>query len=140
MGRDRPVDGRWVPPQPWRSRPTISTMRIVPSAPGGGATDRLRSRPDSRVAFVRGQIGVAHGQVLPDRVVHGGLEGAEAVIVGVGQVEVHADGAVVIELRARHQRTSELLVDEGVQDMGVGVELAHQIPEARIDRCLHHAR
>src|SRR5687768_12945604 len=61
-------------------------------------------QPGLGVAFLRGQIGVAHGQVLPDRVVHGGLEGAEALIVGIGQVEVDPDRAVLVELRARDER------------------------------------
>src|SRR3546814_19076488 len=39
IGREASVVPRWMPPQAWRSRPPISTMRIRPSRVGGGATD-----------------------------------------------------------------------------------------------------
>ena len=143
-GGDWPVEDRWVPPHAWRSSPAISITRIVPSAWGGGATERLRSSPRSASARSAGTYDLPNRQVLADRVVDRRLERPHAVVVGPGEVEVDSRGAVVPDLGARDERPVEGLEGERVDDVQVGVELAHLAPERRVHhaqhRSLHHHR
>ena len=79
------------------------------------------------------------GDILADQVVDRLLEGAQAIVVGPGHVEIHARRTVVVHLHAGDEGTVEGLEDQGVQDVRVGVELAHHAAEVGIDRGLDAA-
>ena len=122
-GRDWPVFDRCVPPHAWRSTPSMSMIRSCPSGVGGGATDRLRTSP-ATVAGVAGvDVHAAHVDAAADHVVDAGVEAAQHVVVDLRQVEVHPPGAVGVDLGAGDERAGEAVVDEGVEDVRVGVQL-----------------
>ena len=85
-------------------------------------------------------VGEADGDVLADQIVDRSFERAQAVVVGAGHVEIHARRAVLGHLHSRYQGAVEALEDQRVQDVRVGVELAHLAPEGRIDCRLDAAR
>jgi len=78
--------------------------------------------------------------VLTNEVVDRSFERAQAIVVGGGDVEIHARRAVVGHLHAGHQRTVELLEDQRIQHVRAGVELAHPAAEVGIDDGLQLAR
>src|SRR5712691_5104624 len=62
---------------------------------------------------VRGHVAVAHGQVLADHVVDRRLQGApQPIVVGVGEIEIHPGGPVIVQLSAGDERAVELPEDD----------------------------
>src|SRR5579875_190374 len=96
---------------------------------------RYRSAPDQPMLRLRRferDIVETEAEVLPNDVIDRRFERAQAIVVGAGHVEIHARAAVLIHLYAGHQRPIEALIDEGIEDMGIGVELPHDAAESRI--------
>ena len=68
-----------------------------------------------------------------DDVVDAGVEAAQHLVVDLGEVEVHPPGAVGVDLRAGDERAGEAVVDEGVEDVRVGVQLSDPRPVLGVD-------
>jgi GNAT superfamily N-acetyltransferase len=109
----------------------------------GGRRRGNAARPD-QAGLVDGvihrHVAVADGEILADRVVDGAVERAKPLVIGIRQVEIHARGAVGIHLHAGNERSVELLVDEGIEQVGVGMQLAHHLAEVGIDHGFDAAR
>ena len=90
-----------------------------------------RRRGDRQAAHEPGDVGrvagvdvhAAHVDAAADHVVDAGVEAAQHVVVDLREVEVHAPGAVGVDLGAGDERAGEAVVDEGVEDVRVGVQL-----------------
>jgi hypothetical protein len=63
-----PVRRTWVPPQGWRSMPSIRTRRTRP-APRGGFTDMVFTRPGIGVELLVGDPALGDGRVAGDELV-----------------------------------------------------------------------
>ena len=96
--------------------------------------------PGIDFGFCPGHLGCADREVAQDHVVHRRFEGAQAVVVGAGKVEVDPKRAIGGKLRAGEKRAAEFLIDETVEDVRERVELAHELPERRIDAEEHRPR
>ena len=132
-GPDSPVFERCVPPQAWRSTPSMSMIR-------SGAVGRRR-RGDGQAADEAGDsrrvagvdVHAAHLDTAADHVVHAVAEPTQRVVVDLRQVEVHPPGAVGVDLGAGDERARPTLVDERVQDVRVGVQLGDQRAPGGVD-------
>jgi hypothetical protein len=106
---------------------------------GRGSDRATAQKPALRLREVGGHVHLPDRQVLADGVVDRWLERSHAVVVGPRQVEVDSRGAVLPDLGARDERPVEGLEGERVDDVQVGVELAHLPPERRLHRAQHRS-
>ena len=114
-------------------------MRILPSAVGGGATERDRISPFVKARCFADEC-LTNREILTDRVVDGGLQRTQALVVGLRQIEVDTRRTVVVHLNTGHKRAVEALIDQRVDDVQIGVQLAHELAKYRIHRRLDTAR
>ena len=108
-------------------------IRSIPSGVGGGATDRLRTRPATVAASPASTYTARTSGALPDHVVDRRIEGTQRVVVDLRQVEVHAPGAVGVDLGAGDERAGPALVDDRVEHVRVGVQLGDTRPVLGVD-------
>ena len=102
----------------------------------GGRRRGRRTRPDEAVLGLgRGQrqIAVGHREVPADGRVDRLIELPQTLVVSFRQIEIHTRRAVLVHLHAGDKGAVEKLVDIGIEQMGVGVQLAHHLPEYGID-------
>ena len=115
----------------------MSISRSLPSGVGGGATDMLRTRPSVRCGLGGVDVDRGHGEAAGDHVVHRVGEARDAVVVDLGQVEVHPAGAVAVDLGARDERAGELGEHERVEHVAGGVQRGDAEPVVGVDAHLH---
>ena len=81
-------------------------------------------------------VSVADRKVGTDRFVDRPLKRLQTLVLRIRQVKIHARGAILVQLDTRHQRAVKSLKHERVEQVRVGVQLAHHLTEIRIDQRL----
>ena len=99
----------------------------------GRGDGEAADEPGHDVGIAGVDVHAAHLDLAADHVVDPAVEGPQHVVVDLRQVEVHAPGAVGVDLGAGDERAGEPLVDQRVEDVGVGVQLGHPRPVLGVD-------
>lgn len=113
-----------------------------PHEPVGRRRRRDRARAQQPACLLRvgeRHVARAHRQIAAHDIVHFGLQRAQAIVIGVGQIEIDARGAIGVHLHARHERAVEIAIDERVEHVQIGMQLAHRAAERGVDARLHVA-